>query len=155
MGNIASVTGKNTGFAQIPSLRQDYRLPQYDGRLNESLCHAYKAFGSAALPWGMELSGSFLRRSGLHYSALTKVSGDLVLAPDTRRGDYEMPWVSSLDLALSHTFRIERVAWRTTLECYNATNQQPMTVINNIQGAFTTGNYQQPRVWQVSVRVSF
>ncbi len=155
VGNVASTTGKNTGFAQIPSLRQDYRLSQYDGPLNESLCHAYKAFGSAALPWGLELSGSFLRRSGLHYSALTKTSGDLVLAPGASRGAFEMPWVSSLDLALSHSFRVQAVTWRTTLECYNTTNQQPMTVINNIQGAFSTGNYQQPRVWQVSVRASF
>lgn len=155
VGNIASSTGKNTGFAQIPSLRQDYRQPQYDGPLNESLRHAYKAFGSAALPWGLELSGSFLRRSGMHYSALVKSSGDLVLAPGTRRGDFEMPWVSSLDLALSHTFRIQRVSWRTSLECFNSTNQQPMIVINNIQGAFTSGNFQQPRVWQMSVRASF
>lgn len=155
VGNVASTTGKNTGSAQIPSLRQDYRLPQYDGPLNESLRHAYKAFGSAALPWGLELSGSFLRRSGLHYSSLTKSSGDLVLAPGARRGAFEMPWVSSLDLALSHSFRVQAVTWRTTLECYNTTNQQPMTVINNIEGAFSTGNYQQPRVWQVSVRASF
>jgi len=155
VGNVASVTGKNTGFAQIPSLRQDYRSPQYDGLLNESLRHAFKAFGSAALPGGLELSGSFLRRSGMHYSSLTKTSGDLVLTPGTTRGAYELPWVSSLDLALSHSFRIQQVTWRSTLECYNVTNHQPMTLINNVAGAFTAGNYQQPRVWQLSVRASF
>ncbi len=155
VGNVASATGKNTGFAQIPGLRQDYRLSQYEGPLNESVHHAFKAFGSTALPLGLELSGSFLRRSGLHYSALTRSGGVLVLAPGARRGDFELPWTSSLDLALSHGFSIQRVTWRTSLECYNATNQQPMTLINNVTTAFTPGNYQQPRVWQLSVRASF
>ena len=78
-----------------------------------------------------------------------------MLVPGTRRGDFELPWVSSLDLALSHSFRLQQVTWRTSLECYNLTNQQPMIVINNVNTAFTPGNTQQPRVWQVSVRASF
>jgi len=155
VGNVASATGKNTGFAQIPSLRQDYRLAQYSGTLNESVRHAIKAFGSAALPWGLEISCSYFRRSGLHYSSLEKISGDLVLATGATRGDRELPWVSSLDLMLSHAFRFQQVTWRTSLECYNTTNQQPMIVINNVAGAFTAGNYQQPRVWQMGVRASF
>lgn len=155
VGSVASATGKNTGFAQIPSLREDYRLPQYQGPLNESVKHAWKAFGSAALPAQLELSGSFIYRSGLRYSALVKSSGDLVLAPGATRGASELPWVSSLDLALAHTLRRGSVTWRTAVECYNIANQQPMTMVNNVGSAFTPGNTQQPRVWQMSVRASF
>ncbi|MCE1227930.1 MAG: TonB-dependent receptor [Firmicutes bacterium] len=155
VGGVASVTGKNTGFAQIPSLRDDYRLPRYTGLLNESLRHAFKAYGSAALPWNLELSGSALRRSGMHYSSLALRSGDLVLAPGAQRGDGELPWVTEVDLALSWTFRVQKVAWRVGMDVYNLTNAQPMIVINNLDGAFTAGNYQQPRVWQMSLRASF
>lgn len=155
VGNVNTATGKNTGFAAIPSLRQDYRLPQYDGPLNEEVKHAWKAFGSAALPWNLETSFAFLWRSGLRYSSLVKVSGDNVLAAGTGRGDRELPHAMSLDLGLAWNGRLQRVALRAAVDVFNATNRQPMTWVNNVGGAFTPGNYQQPRVWQFSLRAAF
>jgi len=155
VGNVNTATGKNTGFASIPSLRQDYRLPQYDGSLNEEVKHAWKAFGSAALPWNLETSFSFLWRSGLRYSRLVKVSGDNVLAPGAERGDQELPHVMSLDLGLAWRTRVKACDLRAAVDILNATNRQPMTWVNNVGGAFTPGNFQQPRVWQFSLRAAF
>lgn len=155
VGNVNTATGKNTGFAAIPSLRQDYRLPQYDGSLNEEVKHAWKAFGSASLPWNLEASCAFLWRSGLRYSSLVKVSGDAVLAPGAVRGDLELPHVMSLDLSLAWQIRLQKLDLRAALDILNATNRQPMTWVNNVGGAFTPGNFQQPRVWQFSLRAGF
>ena len=155
VGNVNTATGKNTGFASIPSLRQDYRLPQYDGSLNEEVKHAWKAFGSAALPWNLESSFAFLWRSGLRYSSLVKVSGDNVLAPGAVRGDQELPHAMSLDLSLAWRIRVQKVDLRAAVDILNATNRQPMIWVNNVGGAFTPGNFQQPRVWQFSLRAGF
>ena len=155
VGNVNTSTGKNTGFASIPSLRQDYRLPQYDGSLNEEVKHAWKAFGSAALPWNLESSFAFLWRSGLRYSSLVRVSGDNVLAPGAVRGDQELPHAMSLDLSLAWRTRVRGIDLRAAGDVLNATNRQPMTWVNNVGGAFTPGNFQQPRVWQFSLRAGF
>ncbi|MBK9796656.1 MAG: TonB-dependent receptor [Holophagaceae bacterium] len=155
VGNVNTATGKSTGFASIPSLRQDYRQPQYDGNLNEEVKHAWKAFGSAALPWNLESSFAFLWRSGLRYSSLVRVSGDNVLAPATTRGDQELPQTLSLDLGLAWRVRLRKVDLRAAVDVFNATNRQPMIWVNNVGGAFTPGNFQQPRVWQFSLRASF
>jgi hypothetical protein len=155
VGNVASATGKNTGFAQIPSLREDYRLPQYSGPLNESVKHAWKAFGTASLPLGLEASFAFVLRSGLRYSPLGVVSKDNVLAPGASRGERELPRVSALDLSLAWTRTLGACRYRASLDVFNLLNAQPMTVINNLVGAFTPGNVQQPRVLQGSLRVSF
>lgn len=155
VGNVNTSTGKNTGFASIPSLRQDYRLPQYEGPLNEEVKHAWKAFGSAALPWNLESSFAFLWRSGLRYSSLVKSSGDNVLAPGTIRGDQELPHVLNLDLSLAWNGRFQQVALRAAVDVFNLTNRQPMTWVNNVGGAFTPGNFQQPRAWQFSLRAGF
>lgn len=155
VGNVNTSTGRNTGFAAIPSLREDYRLPQYDGPLNEEIKHAWKAFGSAMLPWGLEGSFAFQWRSGFRYSRLVRVSGDTVLAPGAVRGEQELPHAMSLDLALAWSRRLGRVDLRASVEVFNATSRQPMIWVNNVGGAFTPGNFQQPRVWQVSFRASF
>ena len=155
VGNVNTSTAKNTGFASIPSLRQDYRPSPCDGTLNEEVKHAWKAFGSAALPWNLESSFAFLWRSGLRYSSLVKVSGDNVLAPGTTRGDQELPHVMSLDLGLAWRIRVQKVDLRAAVDILNATNRQPMTWVNNLGGAFTPGNFQQPRVWQFSLRAAF
>ncbi len=155
VGNVNTSSGKNTGFASIPSLRQDYRLPRYDGNLNEEVKHAWKAFGSAALPWNLESSFAFFWRSGLRYSSLVKVSGDHVLAPGVVRGDQELPQAMSLDLSLAWRTRMRRIDLRAAVDVLNATNRQPMTWVNNVGGAFTPGNFQQPRVWQFSLRAGF
>lgn len=155
MGNVASATGKNTGFAQIPSLREDYRLARYDGALNESVRHAFKAFGSARLPWDLEGSLAYSLRSGLHYSPLVTVSKDNVLAPGATRGQAELPWVGAMDLSLAYAHPCGRLTYRASLDVFNVLNQQPMTVINNVGTAFTAGNVQQPRVFQGTLRISF
>lgn len=155
VGNVNTSTGKNTGFASIPSLRQDYRLPQYGGSLNEEVKHAWKAFGSAALPWNLESAFAFLWRSGLRYSSLVKASGDNVLAPGAVRGGQELPQAMSLDLSLAWRTRVQRIDLRAAVDVLNATNRQPMTWVNNVGGAFTPGNFQQPRVWQFSLRAGF
>lgn len=155
VGNVNTSTGKNTGFASIPSLRENYRLPQYDGTLNEEVKHAWKAFGSAALPWNLEASFAYLWRSGLRYSDLVKVSGDNVLAPGAVRGDRELPHAMSLDLSLAWRVRVQKIDLRAAVDVLNATNRQPMTWVNNVGGAFTSGNFQQPRVWQFSLRAGF
>jgi hypothetical protein len=155
VGNVNTSTGKNTGFAAIPSLRQDYRLPQYDGDLNEEVKHAWKAFGSAVLPWNLEASFAFFWRSGLRYSSLVKASGDNVLAPAARRGERELPHALSLDLGLAWRFRLQKVDFRAAVDVFNATNRQPMIWVNNVGDAFTPGNFQQPRIWQFSLRAGF
>ncbi|HJW72918.1 MAG TPA: TonB-dependent receptor [Geothrix sp.] len=155
VGNVNTATGKNTGFASIPSLRQDYRTAPYDGPLNEEVKHAWKAFGSARLPWNLETSFAFLWRSGLRYSSLAKSSGDNVLAPGARRGELELPHVLSLDLSLAWQVRIRKANLRASVDVLNATNSQPMIRVNNVGNAFTPGNFQQPRVWQFNLRVAF
>jgi len=155
VGNVNTSTGRNTGFASIPSLRQDYRLSPYDGSLNEEVKHAWKAFGSAALPWNLESSVAFLWRSGLHYSSLVRSAGDNVLGPGATRGDRELPHAMSLDLGLAWRTRLRGLDLRAAVDVFNATNRQPMTWVNNVGGAFTPGNFQQPRVWQFSLRAGF
>lgn len=155
VGSVASATGKNTTFAQIPSLREDYRLPQYTGPLNESVKHALKAFGSTRLSSHFELSGLYMRRSGLRYSPLVLLSGSNILAPRATRGESELPWVSSLDLGLAGTWNHSGLTYRVSLDVFNALDSQPMTAINNVGGAFSPGNVQQPRVYQGSLRISF
>ena len=155
VGNVNTATARNTGFASIPSLREDYRQPQYDGSLNEEVKHAWKAFGSALLPRGFEASFAFQWRSGLRYSPLVKASGDNVLAPGAVRGSQELPHAASLDLGLAWLTRLEAVALRLGADVFNVTNRQPMTWVNNVGSAFTAGNFQQPRVWQFHLRASF
>lgn len=155
VGNVNTATGKNTGFASIPTLRQDYRLDPYQGSLNEEVKHAWKAFGSAALPWNLESSFAFAWRTGLRYSSLIKVFGDAVLAPSTVRGDQELPHSASLDLGLAWRTRWQKVDLRAAMDVLNTTNRQSMTWVNNVGGAFTPGNFQQPRVWQFSLRAEF
>ena len=155
VGNVASSSGKGTGFAQIPSLREDYRQARYEGPLNESVKHTYKAFGAARLPGDLELSGTFVHRSGLRYSPLLLSSKENVLAPGAHRGERELPPASSLDLSLAHVRRVGKAYVRLAVDVFNLLNQQPMTVVNNVGGAFTPGNHQQPRVWQATFRVSF
>lgn len=155
VGNVNTATGRNAGFASIPSLRQDYRLGPYDGPLNEEVKHAWKAFGSAVLPWHLEGAFAFQWRSGLRYSRLVRVSGDAVLAPGAARGDQELPHAMSLDLSLAWRTRLGATDLRATVDILNATNRQPMTWVNNVGGAFTPGNYQQPRVFQFSLRAAF
>ncbi|MBI4914079.1 MAG: TonB-dependent receptor [Acidobacteria bacterium] len=155
VGNVAGASGKNTGFAAIPSLREDYRGARYGGPLNESVKHAWKAFGSAALPWGVELSGILVLRSGLRYSILTTVSGDNVLAPGTARGERELPRVATLDLSLGRVFLLGGLQVRGSLEALNALNAQPMIWVNNVGPATTPGNHLQPRTLQMVARLSF
>ena len=155
VGNVSSATGKNTGFASIPSLREDYRNGRYDGHLNESVKHAWKAFGSVALPWGMEVSGILAVRSGLRYSPLVAVSGDNVLAPGASRGERELPRVATLDLSFAKVLRVDRVQFRFGAEVLNATNAQPMIWVNNAGTAQTPGNHLQPRTYQFVARAGF
>jgi hypothetical protein len=155
VGNVSSVTGKNTGFASIPSLREDFRAGRYEGPLNESVKHAWKAFGSAALPWDSEISGVLALRSGLRYSPLLAVSGDNVLAPGSSRGERELPRVATLDLALAKRLRFERVQLRLGLEILNASNAQPMIWVNNVGATTAPGNYLQPRTLQFVARLAF
>ncbi len=155
VGDVAAATAKDTGFASLPSLRQDYRDARYDGYLNENVRHAFKAFGALPLKWGFEVSGAYQIRSGLHYSDLVKSGGDLVLAPGARRGQRRLPRAACLDLALAYTWKLGITNWRAAVECYNATNQQPMTTVNNIGSAFAPGLYQQGRSFQFSLRGHF
>lgn len=155
VGNVNTATGKTTGFAAIPSLRQDYRLPPYDGTLNEEVKHAWKAFGSAALPWNLEASVAFLWRSGLRYSRLVRASGDNVLASGAVRGDQELPHAMNLDISLAWGTRLGGVDLRAAADVLNATNRQPMIWVNNVGTAITPGNFQQPRVLQFSLRAAF
>ncbi len=155
VGNVNSTTGRSTGFAAIPSLRQDYRVPAAEGSLNEEVKHSWKAFGSFSLPWNLESSFAFLWRSGLRYSRLIRVSGDQVLAPGAQRGDQELPQVLSLDASLAWRIRVRAMTLRAAVEVFNATNRQPMIWVNNVGPAITPGNYQQPRLWQFSLRAEF
>ncbi|MBI3130705.1 MAG: TonB-dependent receptor [Acidobacteria bacterium] len=155
VGGVASATGRNTGFASIPSLRQDYRQAAYDGPLNESLKHSWKAYGSAALPFGFELSGVVLHRSGLRYSALVTASGDAVLAPGETRGNRELPKVTTVDLSIAKVFTLPKSSLRTAVEVFNLLNAQPMIWVNNVGATTTPGNHLQPRALQFSARLTF
>jgi hypothetical protein len=155
VGNVQSATGRNTAFAQIPSLRENYRLPQYNGQLNESLRHSFKAFGSASLPYSFEVSGVFSLRSGMRYSSLIRTGGYNILTQDAVRGDQALPSVASLDLALAYRRKINEVNVSLAAEVFNLTNSQPMTVVNNADATFAPGNHQQPRAFQFSCRVAF
>ncbi len=155
VGGVAAASATNTGFAQVPSLRQDYRLGAYDGPLNENVTHFLKAWGSARLPWELELSAFLQIRSGLRYSRLVKLSGDNVLEAGAARGSEQLPWSRTLDLSLARAWKLKAVTLRAALEVFNLTNDQPLTLINNIAPAYTAGNYQQPRVVQFSFRASF
>ncbi len=155
VGGVASATGRNTGFASIPSLRQDYRLPAYDGPLNESVKHAWKAFGSAALPYGVELSGVIIHRSGLRYSALVTSGGDNVLAPGETRGDRELPKLTTVDLSLGKVFALPKATLRAAVEVLNLLNAQPMIAVNNVGATTSPGNHLQPRALQFTARLAF
>lgn len=155
VGSVAAASGKDTGFAAIPSLREDYRLDRYWGPLNEQVRHALKSFGSLALPARFELAWAFQMRSGLRYSRLVTLGGDNILAPGATRGDQQLPRVTTLDLALSRQAKIGPVTWRWAVDLLNATNQQPLVTVSNVGPAVAAGNHLQPRVWQLSARASF
>jgi len=157
VGNVNSVTAGNTVFARIPSLREDYRLSQYDGHLNESLQHSLKAFGTARLPFSFEVSGVFTLRTGLHYSLLKTSGGYVMLADGAVRGSETFPSVSSLDLALAYNLDLKKVKVRLAVEGFNLANSQPMTIIENrvTSSSFGATNHQQPRGFQFSCRASF
>lgn len=155
VGSVAAASGKDTGFAAIPSLREDYRQDRYWGPLNEQVRHALKSFGSLALPARFELAWAFQMRSGLRYSRLETLSGDNILAPGATRGGQQLPRVTTLDLALAHHTNLGSVAWRWAVDLLNATNQQPLVSVSNVGPAVAAGNHLQPRVWQFSARASF
>jgi len=156
VGNVNSATAGNTVFARIPSLREDYRLPQYDGHLNESLKHSLKAFGTASLPFSFEVSGVFSLRTGLHYSLLKTSGGYVMLYDGAVRGGETFPSVSSLDLALAYNLDLGKASVRLAAEGFNMLNSQPMTIIENrMTTSFGPTNHQQPRAFQFSCRVRF
>jgi hypothetical protein len=155
VGSVAGLSGKDTGFAAIPSLREDYRQARYKGLLNEQVRHSLKSFGHLALPCQFEFSWAYILRSGLRYSRLVTQSGDNILAVGARRGDRQLPRVSSLDLSLGYRLRVGPVSWRMAIECFNSGNQQPLVAVSNTDGVVTPTNHQQPRVWQMSARASF
>ncbi|MDR2560188.1 MAG: TonB-dependent receptor [Holophagales bacterium] len=159
VGNVNSATAGNTVFARIPSLWEDYRLPQYEGHLNESLRHSFKAFGTASLPFSFEISGVFSLRTGLHYSLLKTWSGPsgdyVVLNNNAVRGSETFPSASSLDLALAYNLDLGEVSVRLAVEGFNLANSQPMTIIDNRVSSFGPTNHQQPRAFQFSCRVRF
>ncbi len=155
VGSVASATGRNTGFASIPSLRQDYRQGAYEGPLNESVKHSWKAFGSAALPYGFEVSGVLLHRSGLRYTPLVTSSGDTVITPGETRGSRELPKVTTVDLSLAKGFAFGPTTLRTAVEVLNCFNAQPMIWVNNVGATATPGNHLQPRTLQFSARLGF
>ncbi len=153
VGNVASSSPSNTGFAQIPGLAEDYRQGKYEGPLNEDVRHNFKAYGLAKLPLNLELSGAFNIRSGLHYANLAKVSGNTVLAPGETRGNRELPWARSFDITFAWHKKIHGVDLRLGLDVLNLTNAQPLSATNNL--AQKPGNYQQGRVVQFSARAAF
>jgi len=162
VGNVNRVTAGNTVFARIPSLREDYRLSQYEGHLNESLQHSFKAFGTASLPFSFEISGVFTLRSGLHYSLLGRQSGPsgddyVILYNNAVRGSETLPSASSLDLALAYNLDLGKTSVRLAVEGFNLLNNQPMTIIDNRVwvSSFGPTNYQQPRAFQFSCRARF
>lgn len=155
VGGVAAASATNTTFAQIPSLRQDYRQGAYDGLLNEHIGHFLKAWGTASLPWGLEGSAFLQVRSGLRYSRLVKASGDNVLEPGASRGSEQLPWMRTLDLSLSRAWKAGRTTLRASVEVFNVTDAQPLIYINNVAPAYTPGNHLQPRVVQVSLRAGF
>jgi len=155
VGSVAALSGKDTGFAAIPSLREDYRQSRYEGPLNEQVRHSLKSFGHLALPHQFELSWAYILRSGLRYSRLVTLSGDNVLAAGASRGDQQLPRVASLDLSLAFRRKGGPVSWRLAVECFNSGNQQPLVAVSNIDGGINPANHQQPRVWQLSARASF
>jgi outer membrane receptor protein involved in Fe transport len=114
-----------------------------------------KAWGSARLPWDLELSAFLQIRSGLRYSRLVKLSGDNVLEAGATRGSEQLPWSRTLDLSVARAWKLDALTLRAALEVFNLTNDQPLSLINNIAPAYTAGNYQQPRVVQFSFRASF
>lgn len=152
VGNVAALTGEDTSFAKLPGLSEDYRDSRYSGYLNENVQNAFKAFGSIPLRHGFELSFAYQIRSGLHYSELRESGGNLVLASGATRGEYHFPSAASLDVSLAYTWKLGPTTWRGSVDCYNTTNQQPQTVVNNVSGAFTPGLYQQGRSFQFSLR---
>ena len=162
VGNVSILTG-NTTFARTPTLREDYRLPQYDGHLNESLQHSLKAFGAARLPFSFDVSGVFSLRTGLHYSLLKTSGGYVMLDNGATRGSETFPSVSSLDLALAYNLDFDKVRVRIAAEGFNMLNSQPMTIIENRKTqsngnpnpSFGPTNHQQPRAFQFSCRLTF
>ncbi len=155
VGNVASATGRNTGFAAIPSLREDYRGGRYTGPLNECVKHTWKAFGSALLPWGMEAAGILVVRSGPRYSPLLAVAGDNVIAPGAARGERELPRVATLDLSIAKLLRLHRIQIRIAVDVLNAGNAQPMIWVNNVGAVALPGNHLQPRTFQFAARLGF
>jgi hypothetical protein len=157
VGNVNSATAGNTVFARIPSLREDYRLPQYYGHLNESLSHSLKAFGTASLPLSFDISGVFTIRTGMHYSLLQTTGGYVVLAAAAERGKETFPSVSSLDIALAYKAKFGKASIRLAAEGFNLLNGQPMTIIENrvTSSSFGATNHQQPRAFQFSCRVAY
>ena len=155
VSNLASSTPANAQFAYNPSIREDYRLPQYNGELNQSLRHSFKMFGTARLPYNLELAGVFSLRTGLHYTPLRRSGGIDYIADGAKRGDHAMPSVSCLDLALAYNLRLKHIDIRFAAEGFNVTNVQPMTRVNNRDADLIPLNHQQPRAFQFSCRVAF
>ena len=155
ISSLASTTPANAQFAYNPSIREDYRLPRYDGELNQSVRHSFKAFGTASLPYSFELSGVFSFRTGLHYTPLRRTGGIDYIADGAKRGDHAMPSVMSLDLALAYNIKINKVSTRLAVEGFNLTSAQPMTRVNNRVAELTPLNHQQARSFQFSCRATF
>lgn len=153
VGNVASSSPSNTGFARIPGLAEDYRQGRYDGPLNEDVRHNFKAYGLAKLPFNLELSGAFNIRSGLHFANLAKVSGNTVLAPGETRGGRELPWARSFDITFAWHRKLQGADLRLGLDVLNLTNSQPLSATNNLSQK--PDNYQQGRVMQFSARAAF
>ncbi|MDE3246889.1 MAG: hypothetical protein KGN80_12450, partial [Acidobacteriota bacterium] len=153
VGNVASSSPSNTGFARIPGLAEDYRQGRYDGPLNEDVRHNFKAYGLAKLPFNLELSGAFNIRSGLHFANLAKVSGNTILAPGESRGSRELPWARSFDFTFAWHKKIQGADLRLGLDVLNLTNAQSLSATNNLSQK--PDNYQQGRVMQFSARAAF
>lgn len=153
VGNVASSSPSNTGFAQIPGLAEDFRQGRYDGPLDEDVRHNFKTYGLAKLPLDLELSWAFNVRSGLHYANLAKVSENTVLAPGETRGSRELPWARSFDVTFAWYRKIQGVDLRFGLDVLNLTNAQPLSATNNL--AQKPNNFQQGRVVQFSARAAF
>lgn len=153
--NLASSTPANAQFAYTPGLREDYRLPQYEGELNQSLRHAFKAFGSASLPYNFEIAGAFSFRTGLHYTPIRRSGGIDYIADGAKRGDHALPSVTCLDFALAHNIKVCNVDTRIAVEVFNLTNSQPMTRVNNRVPELSPLNHQQPRAFGFSCRASW
>ncbi len=153
VGNVASSSPSNTGFAQIPGLAEDYRQGRYDGPLNEDVRHNFKAYGLTKLPRNLELSATFNIRSGLHYGNLARISGNTVLALGETRGNRELPWARSFDITFAWHKKVQGADLRLGLDVLNLTNAQPLSATNNL--AQKPNNFQQGRVMQFSARAAF